>query len=296
MQPVNSVATKCGASKLPNRIFGICPIGEDRRIPLWRRCIHHAAFGGLIGFLVLHPLSMVAHGIFHPGTFRIWQTLGVSFSYDHTAMTVYFSTIGVVFGLVHGIYIHMIEQLYEELRRRSITDELTGLYNRRFFVNRLDQELARARRYRHPLALLMIDIDHFKAFNDTHGHPAGDALLKELGRLLHNLARESDFAARYGGEEFVVVMPETAQHMALSLAERVGTAVSKHPFPLKEAQPGVSVTVSIGLAEFPGNARTMEELIQRADQALYDAKAKGRNQVCQSSPSKDDHLSACERL
>ena len=285
-----------GGNKPLKRIFGVCPEGEDRPILLWRRLIDHTSAGGLLGFLVLHPLSMVAHAVFHPGTFSIWQTLGVSFSLEHIDMTVYFTSIGLFFGLVHGLYVHMIAQLYEEIRRQSITDELTGLYNRRFFAKRLEHEMARARRYRHPTALLMMDIDHFKTFNDTHGHPAGDELLKALGRLLRQLIRESDLAARYGGEEFVIVMPETEDDKAFPLAERICGAVSQHPFPHGKTQPGGSVTVSIGLAGFPDDARNAEELIQHADQALYDAKAKGRNRVCQAGGGRSGQRTECERM
>lgn len=276
------------------RTFGVYAGGKDRRVALWRRTLNHTMAGGFLGFTILHPLSVIAHGIFHPGTFRLWPTLGVSFSSNHLAMTVYFTAIGMVFGLIHGFYAHTISQLYEEMRRQSITDELTGLYNRRFFTNRLGQEVARARRYRHPLALLMVDVDHFKNFNDTHGHPAGDELLKALGGLLRDLLRETDFAARYGGEEFAVVMPETDDAMAFPLAERICISVMKHPFPHAGTQPAGGVTVSIGLAGFPEDAQSVEELVQRADQALYEAKAKGRNRVCQARVGKDDHLTACE--
>jgi diguanylate cyclase (GGDEF)-like protein len=271
---------KCRSNNLLQRIFSICPHCGCRNIGFRRRLIDHTIAGGLLGFLILHPLSIIAHNFFHLDLAQAWKALGASLSYEHITMTIYFTLIGSILGIIHGIYIHFIYKLNEEIRRQSITDELTGLYNRRFFINRLDQETARAQRYRHPLSLLMVDIDFFKNFNDKHGHPAGDELLRRLGTLLRDMIRGSDFAARYGGEEFAIVMPETDAEMACEIAQRICVLVSDHPFRHRETLPGGSVTVSIGMAGLPGDAQEMEQLIQSADQALYKAKTKGKNQVC----------------
>jgi diguanylate cyclase (GGDEF)-like protein len=171
-------------------------------------------------------------------------------------------------------------QLHAQTRQLSLTDELTGLANRRAFDARLSEEMRRARRYNRPLALIMADIDHFKHYNDIHGHPQGDVLLRELADLVKKMVRETDFVARYGGEEFVVILPETDKVGALTLAEKVRAAVAAYPFPLAESQPGGHLTISLGVSAFPEDLSEPEDLVQRADQALYQAKRTGRNRVC----------------
>jgi diguanylate cyclase (GGDEF)-like protein len=170
------------------------------------------------------------------------------------------------------------------LLRSGFTDVLTGWHNRRYLQSRLHEELARARRERQHIVCLMLDVDHFKAVNDTHGHVAGDEVLKELASRIDAEVRKSDVAARYGGEEFVVLMPNTDLKSGALLAERIRRAVSAEPFLL----PGGNrrdVSVSIGLAGVTpdadqGDLKTAaESLIARADVALYRAKAAGRNLV-----------------
>jgi diguanylate cyclase (GGDEF)-like protein len=170
-------------------------------------------------------------------------------------------------------------RLYHETKMQAITDGLTGLYNHRFFREHLEVEVERTERYGHKLSLIILDIDHFKHYNDTHGHPQGDEILRDMAKLLRKNVRESDFACRYGGEEFSLILPETSKEAALSLAERIREAIRQHPFPHRETQPMGAITVSIGVSAFPDDCKDMERLIKKADDALYRAKAEGRNRV-----------------
>jgi diguanylate cyclase (GGDEF)-like protein len=196
--------------------------------------------------------------------------------------------------------------LYRTLERLAITDGLTGLYNHRHFYERLSEEVARARRYALPLSLLMIDLDDFKHFNDRYGHPAGDLVLAEVGRILGTQIRVGiDFAARYGGEEFSIVLPNTARegaHVvgtrlarelaaapggadvppphedgAVEVGERIRVSIEGSSVP--GVDPGTQITVSIGVACFPGAAGGPGELVRNADKALYLAKRLGKNRV-----------------
>ncbi|NOZ25469.1 MAG: sensor domain-containing diguanylate cyclase [Nitrospirae bacterium] len=168
-------------------------------------------------------------------------------------------------------------RLYEKVQELAILDGLTGLYNYREFHNRLEHEFKRAKRYKKTLPLLMIDIDHFKRFNDTYGHMAGDEVLRTIGRLIKNLVRNVDIPARYGGEEFAVILPETSPEQAEVVAERLRSSVSSHPFSIEDRT--VSLTISLGLASFPEDADTKEGLVKAADRALYCAKSGGRNRT-----------------
>jgi len=166
-------------------------------------------------------------------------------------------------------------------RRMSILDPLTGLYNRRFLDEVLERQIAIAERYEQPLSIIMIDIDNFKAFNDSHGHAFGDNALKLVSKIIPMSVRESDTVARYGGEEFIVVLPNTELHYACLLAEKLRAAVEQCTITGKN---GVSegVTISLGVSSYPSMAGTMKELIESADNALYQSKMNGRNMVTSS--------------
>jgi diguanylate cyclase (GGDEF)-like protein len=178
-----------------------------------------------------------------------------------------------------------------ELEQLALRDGLTGLYNHRYFQEYLDMELSRARRHAHALSLLFIDVDQFKLYNDRHGHPAGDRLLRRLSDLLIGGResgtpvgkRKSDVVARYGGEEFVMVLPETELAGAAIKAERLRAAIAGQPFEHAAEQPNGCVSVSIGVATFPLHAAERQGLIDAADRALYRAKHEGRNRVCAAS-------------
>ncbi len=168
-------------------------------------------------------------------------------------------------------------QLHREAQRLSTTDPLTGLWNFRYLSMSLAREIERASRFNRPLAVLMLDIDHFKRINDTYGHARGDEVLRELASRLAEEIREVDVLARYGGEEFVLVLPETGEHGAVTLAERICTAVRRQPFTAGESTVPLRVTVSIGVATFPEHGHTPATLMRHADEALYAAKGEGRD-------------------
>jgi diguanylate cyclase (GGDEF)-like protein len=167
-------------------------------------------------------------------------------------------------------------QLHEEARRLSVTDGLTGLANYRGFTVTVGKEIERAVRFERPLALLLLDLDHFKLVNDVWGHPRGDAVLVELAGRVRAQVRDVDTLARYGGEEFVVVLPETDRAGAVQAAERICAAVRRRPFGEDGEQP-IDVTLSLGIAVFPDHGTSSTALLRRADEALYAAKRGGRD-------------------
>jgi diguanylate cyclase (GGDEF)-like protein len=167
---------------------------------------------------------------------------------------------------------------YAHAKRLANTDSLTGLYNRRSFQERLEQEVDRAMRYHRPLSLIMIDVDHFKQYNDTYGHLQGDNILVEVAHTLKTLSRTSDIVARYGGEEFALILPETDKANAEILGRRLREYVEQHPFPGTEHLPTKALTISVGIASYTP-PDTKEALIEAADVALYHAKREGRNRV-----------------
>jgi diguanylate cyclase (GGDEF)-like protein len=175
-------------------------------------------------------------------------------------------------------------KIYQHTLEISIKDELTKVFNRRYFNDRVFRELHRARRYKHDLSLIMIDIDHFKNFNDTYGHHIGDEVLKWVARNIGESIRDSDILARYGGEEFVIILTETDKRGAFYVGEKVRKTIEEKSVNLtdmfKSSMPITrNITISLGVSHFPGDGNTVEELIGRADQNLYKAKAGGRNQV-----------------
>ena len=169
--------------------------------------------------------------------------------------------------------------LHKEAERLSITDGLTGVWNRRYLQLTLTKEIERAQRFGRPLSVLMMDIDHFKLVNDAHGHHVGDEVLVELTRRTMSTIRgQIDALARYGGEEFVVVLPETPTDGAKVVADKILAVIRHRPF-VEDEQGGVPLTVSIGVAAFPEDAATADELVRAADLAMYRAKEAGRDRV-----------------
>lgn len=170
--------------------------------------------------------------------------------------------------------------LEEELRKLSTVDALTDLFNRRFLDETLQLELERALRYKQHLSILMLDVDHFKKFNDQHGHDMGDRVLKAVALAMKASLRSSDFACRYGGEEFLMILPDTPASGALDTGERIRLAVAAL------VVDGLTVTISVGCATFPDiDVQTQGKFVEKADQALYEAKHQGRNRCVQASPS-----------
>ena len=172
-----------------------------------------------------------------------------------------------------------IEIMKEEALRLSYTDDLTGIYNHRFFVEQLTREVERHRRYSTPLSLLMIDIDYFKHYNDGNGHLAGDQVLRVIARLIERGVRQTDIVARYGGEEFAAILTNTGTNGAFDIAERVRRNVADTRFPNESAQPNKYLTVSVGVATISSSLSTLTDLIREADHALYQAKKTGRNRT-----------------
>ena len=169
-------------------------------------------------------------------------------------------------------------QLREALREQTIRDPLTGLFNRRYMEETLKREISRVTRQLHPLGIIMLDIDHFKRFNDTFGHATGDELLRELGKFLQTHVRSEDVACRYGGEEFILIMPDASLEVAEHRAELLRQAVM-NLLVQDNGQSHTGITLSLGVAMYPQHGRTIEAVVRAADAALYRAKQAGRNQV-----------------
>jgi two-component system cell cycle response regulator len=167
--------------------------------------------------------------------------------------------------------------LHEEVKRQSITDGLTGVWNRRQFEMRSAEELRSAARFHDPFGVVMVDVDHFKIVNDSYGHQVGDAVLIELARRLTGAVREIDMVARYGGEEFCLLLPRADIVETYKVAERVWEAVQAEPFEVEGLH--LPITISAGVACHPGHGSTVRELVAAADLALYRAKQGGRNRV-----------------
>jgi diguanylate cyclase (GGDEF)-like protein/PAS domain S-box-containing protein len=172
-----------------------------------------------------------------------------------------------------------IEVMREEALHLSYTDDLTGAYNHRFFIEQLTLEVERQKRYPTPLSLLMIDIDYFKNYNDANGHLAGDQVLKAISILIQRGVRQTDIVARYGGEEFSAILINAGREKALEIAERVRRNVAETRFPNDSAQPNKQLTVSVGVATFSSSISSITDLIREADHALYRAKKRGRNRI-----------------
>ncbi len=168
------------------------------------------------------------------------------------------------------------------LYRYAVTDEMTRLYNHRYFQQRLDEEIQRADRYENHVSLVILDVDHFKKFNDTFGHPEGDRVLKTVARLIEKNVREIDIPARYGGEEFVIICPEKNGEGSLTPAERIRTAIEGYDFRINGEH--VPITVSLGVCCYPDAASSKADLIQKADAALYYSKENGRNRAALFNP------------
>lgn len=172
-----------------------------------------------------------------------------------------------IVGIVAGIFQKENNRLNNYLLQASLTDKLTNLYNYGYFTKRIQEEISRADRYKHSVALVMIDIDHFKQYNDTYGHQKGNQVLVKLAQIIIGSIRQSDIAFRYGGEEFCIILPETGED-AQELAERLRQKVLEN----------IELTISAGVAHHP--YKTDIGLVERADKALYEAKGSGRNKVC----------------
>lgn len=180
--------------------------------------------------------------------------------------------------MVECLQLHFLLEDRQQLEKLSVTDPITQLYNHRFFQERLKVEVNRAERAHKPLSLIMVDVDHFKSFNDHYGHPQGDQLLFSIAQKLLQMLRTHDFVARYGGEEFSLILPDTEAITAFEVAERIRKEVDEFAFTGPLGRPA-TITLSLGVAAFPAHGTNPKDLISAADRALYQAKRQGRNQV-----------------
>jgi diguanylate cyclase (GGDEF)-like protein len=169
-------------------------------------------------------------------------------------------------------------KLRDALRAQSIRDALTGLYNRRFMEETLEKELKRGARNTRTVCVILLDVDHFKRYNDTYGHEAGDAVLRELGIFLKAQIRGDDIACRYGGEEFILIMPEASLDVAIQRAEKLRQGVKRLQITSQGQSLGV-ISISLGVASFPTHGALSDVLLRSADSALYEAKENGRDRV-----------------
>lgn len=206
-----------------------------------------------------------------------------------------FELMGNIFGILAGTLIFLSlgialgflaarqKQEQQVLQHLTMVDRLTGLHNYGYFIERLEEERSRADRFGSKLSLIMLDIDHFKPYNDKFGHQKGNNLLKKVASIITRQVRAIDIVARYGGEEFAVLLPNTSRE-AVDIAERIRRAVETAKFEGGKGEPFVKRTISAGVAIYPTDAGNEMELIDRADQALYVAKNQGRNNVRVYSP------------
>lgn len=169
-------------------------------------------------------------------------------------------------------------QYHEEIYRLTTVDGLTQIFNKRYFLDTLEREISRCHRYGRDLALIMMDIDHFKQINDSYGHLAGDYVLKQIASVVHSKIRREDIFSRYGGEEFVILLPEITGKAALVTAEKVRKLVEKHRFRFEDQD--IAVTLSLGVSTLSAEVRDSQEFIRQADTKLYEAKNAGRNRSC----------------
>lgn len=244
-----------------------------------------ASIGSLAGITPMRPERAMAYG-------ELEDHFSCMAAFDHAEMMVLFCASAedieglskedrLVLSAVASELVVAAEnsRLYSLTKKLAITDELTGLANYRHLQGRLDEEIARAQRYSKHFSLLMLDVDDFKRFNDSHGHIAGDTALADLARVIEGAVREVDLVARYGGEEFSVVLPETDAAGAYVVAEKIREAVAGARFRDAEGRPVSHMTVSIGLATYPVHGADRESILREADDALYRAKSGGKNRV-----------------
>ena len=247
-----------------------------------------AGLGGLRSVVSLSALMCAAYFLVSVIVDRRGYPLSLGFEAAITGSVFIISVYaGFVFERLRADRIEM-KQLRERLSEMALTDALTQLPNRRHFMDVLNAELDRVRRYGGRCSVAMVDVDLFKHYNDTLGHLAGDTVLQELADVMRRELRLHDMVARYGGEEFALLMINTGKTHALAVLERLRVDVQEYPFRHRDIQPAGRLTVSAGLASFPEDGSTYEELMRKADDALYEAKRSGRNQIALASQPAPD--------
>ena len=228
-----------------------------------------AIVGGLaytLGTIIVRPLDQLMLGVREVGGGNYNVDLLVKGGGEVAYLTTAFNDM-----------VKQVRDMRLRLEHLSVTDGLTGLANRRHLMEQIEQEFKRADRSKHPFTIMLMDVDHFKDYNDTHGHQAGDAALACVGKVIKECVRDVDRPGRYGGEEFAVLLPETGVAAALVVAERIRARMEKEDLPVKKGTAHVSL--SIGVAECPSHAESVSDVVAVADAALYESKRKGRNRV-----------------
>jgi diguanylate cyclase (GGDEF)-like protein len=202
-------------------------------------------------------------------------------SYEIRVLKAFLQTTSIIYE--NMLLYHKMIKLYRIKEQEAITDALTSVFNYRFFQSQIEREIVRSDRHDKHFSVAMIDIDNFKQYNDTQGHLNGDEALKLIAKTIIGNIRKSDTLARYGGDEFVMILPELDKHQSKSLAEKLCMVIGKTKVPRKKASRKVNLTVSLGISTFPEDGQTEDELLKKADEALYNAKDLGRNAVCISA-------------
>jgi len=201
--------------------------------------------------------------------------------YEIRVLKAFLQTTSIIYE--NMLLYHKMVKLYRIKEQEAITDALTSVYNYRYFLSQIEREIVRSDRHDKHFSVAMIDIDNFKQYNDTQGHLNGDEALRLIAQTLVDNIRKSDTLARYGGDEFVMILPELDKHQSKSLAEKLCMVIGKTKVPRKKTSRKINLTVSLGISTFPEDGRTEDELLKKADEALYKAKDLGRNVVCISA-------------
>ena len=286
-----------GAAILLGAYLLVVPEARDFLLVAWFVALLFGA--GLLGLRGVMYLGTIMT-LIYVGTIALHARRGMAIEPAKEAIR-----IGVLVG-VHGFAGLVFRRLRrsreekrtlrKELEREAVTDPLTGLYNRRFLMERLRSEVDALERYGGVCSVVMLDLDYFKQYNDSHGHVAGDEVLEQLAWVCLDEARDADVVARYGGEEFTLVLPDTSWREGVEAAERLRRAVEEADFEGADVLPRGRLTVSLGVAGYPDHARTADGLIQMADRALYRAKEAGRNCVRAASETRPSLGSAESRV
>jgi len=235
--------------------------------------------GGIIGYFILHPAFLLIDDYFTHHDFKLLESFSSSFDIMHVQMAIFFILFGMINGFLYGFFNYRISSLIKKTQLLSITDELTQINNRRYFIDELEKEIERSKRFSRNLSLMILDIDKFKYYNDTYGHIFGDKVIQSVAKSLTETIRKIDFVARYGGDEFVIVMPETEKSMADILAERLQKKFSQNFFENHKLQVKIKISLSIGISSFPDDAKTADELIHCADLTLYKIKEEKKREA-----------------
>ncbi len=202
-------------------------------------------------------------------------------AYEIRVLKAFLQTASIIYE--NMLLYHKMMKLYKIKEQEAITDGLTNVFNYRFFQTQLDREIVRSDRHGKSFSIAMVDIDNFKQYNDTQGHLNGDEALKMIAKTITKNIRKSDTLARYGGDEFVMILPELDKQQSKALAEKLCVVIGKTKVPRKRVGPRVNLTISLGISTFPDDGRSEDDLLKKADEALYHAKDLGRNAVCISA-------------